>query len=71
MCFKGDRHTVSRNTIFDSSADATGALFMMEFDPSKPWAIPHENANSTLEYHAAGSHSARTLSTACGVHSSH
>ena len=54
-CFKGDRHTISRNTIFDSSADATGALFVMMYDPSKPWAIPGENAHTSLDANAADS----------------
>ena len=31
----------------------TAALFVMEYDPSKPWAIPGENAHTTLTYNAA------------------
>ena len=54
-CFKGDHHTISRNTVFDSSADDTGALFVMMFDPTKPWAIPGENAHTDLDANAADS----------------
>ena len=37
-CFKGDRHTIARNTVFDSSDEqVTAALFVMEYDPTKSW----------------------------------
>ena len=56
-CFKGDHHLIANNTIFDSSDenDGTGALFVMMYDPTKPWAIPNENAHTRLEHNAADS----------------
>ncbi len=55
-CFKGDRHTIARNTVFDSSDEqVTAALFPMMYDPSKPWAIRGENAHTKLDHNAADS----------------
>jgi hypothetical protein len=56
-CFKGDKHLISSNTVFDSSDenDGTAALFVMMYDPTKPWAIPNENAHTRLEHNAADS----------------
>lgn len=54
--FKGDRHTIARNTVFDSRGeDPNGALFVMMYDPSKPWAIKGENAHTHLTSNAADS----------------
>ena len=36
---KGNKHTVEKNTAFHSLDDATGALFPMQYDPSKSWSI--------------------------------
>ena len=53
-CFKGDHHTIARNTVFDSSDEQlTAALFVMMFDPTKSWSIPGENVHTKLQSNAA------------------
>ena len=55
-CFKGDHHTIASNTVFDSSDEQiTAALFVMMYDPTKPWAIKGENAHTKLQANAADS----------------
>ena len=44
-----------KNTAFHSLDDATGALFPMQYDPSKSWSIKGENADSYIAFNAADS----------------
>ena len=55
-CFKGDKHTIANNTVFDSSDEqSTAALFVMMYDPTKAWSIKGENAHTLVSHNAADS----------------
>lgn len=53
--FKGNNHTIENNTGFASWDDATGALTIMMYDPSKAWSKKGENNYTRIYNNAADS----------------